>query len=607
MKNLFRTIITLSAMVAVIFAITACGGGNNDTPPAPTPGTGTTPVATPAPGTGTTPAEPTGDGLQRPDLSGIQGTDIFVFHQSINPNVLQDAADFEALHNVRIRIEDTPWAQYYSRLMSLIMADDAPDIFDSNDEVLPMYALREIAIPIDGLFTPNAPWLDFDVMNGMQWQGQTYILQEVGRVPILMFYNATMFNRYGLPTPMELWQQGDWTVDRMFDLSREFMADIDNTGELNQFGFTATSVYTLFGANQLPITVYDPQAGQFTLAINGPRQLAVLQQAIDRVNSQCIHPFGWHGDIFANGRMAMMGHEAWFANSLLAMEDDWSIAPFPVGPYGDPNFNHIRTWGASVATGARNPLGGVAFVEFQYERNLERGSDFFNQGWMNPAREAGVRAAMDKQSFFSLHNGIPNFRAVADQVTWDINDAAGRTATDIINAQLSAMQSYIDDFNNLIPGWEEPRVFENPGVVDFEDGTMGWLTWEPEEWMNMTRTIIDDGIDGRSLHIEFAEGSGTWVPIVGTRHEDLVFVGGQAYVISFDYHVISLVPDEWHVFYTTGPDMMWSQYEITAGQQGRFEMTVGAEGDHDQKEFMFRINGVREMIIDNFNLVVVEF
>jgi hypothetical protein len=363
----------------------------------------------------------------------------------------------------------------------------------------------------------------------------------------------------------------------------------------------------LFGANQTPIVNYDPNAGQFTLAINGARQLSVLQHALDAVERNDIHPFGWHGDLFANGRLAMMGHEAWFANSLVAMEDNWSIAPFPVGQYGNVNYNFIRPWGVSVASGARNPVGGIAFVEFQYTRNMERGSEFFTQGWMNDARRAGVEAAMDKTSFFSLHNGIPNFRTVADEVTWGLNAAEGRTATDIVNAQLSAMQSFIDDFNNLIPGWEEPRVFTNPGIVDFEDGTMGWLTWEPADYMGMTRTIIDDGIDGRSLHIEFAEGYGTWVPIVGTLHDEFVFVGGQAYTISFDYHVIRIVPDEWHVFYTTSPDLMWTQYYFTEGQSGRFEVTVGAEGDHDEKEFRFRINGVREMIIDNFNITVVEF
>ena len=609
MKRIFALLSV--AAIALALAMTGCGRGDDNGGDTTTP---TTAAVTQAPADNVT--DPgTGDdtggnevlGHPTRDYGALRGTTIFVYHQSVGTNLLQDAADFEAEHGVTIRIEDTPWAQYYSRLMSLVTAGDPPDIFDSNDEVLPMYALREIAIPLDGLYTPNAPFLDFAVMHGMRYMGETFILQEVGRVPHLIFYNMTMFNRYGLPTPTELYNQGDWTVQRMFDISSEFTADIDNTGEYNQWGFTATSVYMLFGANQVPIVNYDPNAGQFTLAINGANQIAVLQHALDAVARNDIHRFGWYGDLFSNGRLAMMGHEAWFANSLLAMEDDWSIAPFPTGQFGNAGYNFIRPWGVSVATGANNPMGGVAFVEFQYARNMERGSEFFNQGWMNPAREAGVRAAMDKTSWFSLHNGIPNFRTIADQITLDLNVAEGRTATDIVNAQLSAMQSYIDDFNNLIPGWEEPRVFENPGVVDFEDGTLGWLTWEPEEWMNMTRTIIDDGIDGRSLHIEFAEGYGTWVPILGTLYQDFVFVGGQAYVISFDYHVLRVVPDEWHVFYTTSPDMMWSQYYFVEGQYGRFEMTIGAEGDHDQKEFRFRVNGIREMIIDNFEIRIVEF
>ncbi|MCL2499820.1 MAG: extracellular solute-binding protein [Defluviitaleaceae bacterium] len=599
MKRILSILSVFAVVVALTFAVTACGR-NNDPDPSPTPGN-VAPTATPGNQTSGTPTD-TGPQIIRPDISGIGGTNIFAFHQSINPNVEQDARDFEALHGVSIRIEAAPWDQYYARLMSLILADDSPDIFDSNDEVLPMYALREIAIPIDGMFTQNAPWLDYEVMNAKQYMGRHYFLQEINRVPLLMFYNATMFNRYGLPTPTEMYREGNWTVERMYQVSSEFTDDIGNTGEINQWGFSTTSLYVMLGANQLPTTNYNPQTGQFTLAINGANQIAVIQQAIDAIARNDIHHFGWNAHLFAQGQMAMFAHEAWFAGSLGAMEDDWSIAPMPTGQFGDPNFNHIRTWGASVATGARNPLGGIAFVEFQYERNLQRGSDFFNQGWMNDARRAGVEAAMMKESFFSLHNGIPNFRTLADSITWAMEVPDGRTATDLVNEQLSAMQHAIDAFNALDPGWEEPRTFVDPPIVDFEDGTMGFLTWEPEEWMNMTRTIIDDGIDGRSLHIEFAEGSGTWVPIVGTRHEDIAFVGGKAYTISFDYHVLQVVPGEWHVFYTTGPDLGWTQYEFVEGQSGHFTVTIGAEGDHDEKEFRFRVNGVREMIIDNFEL-----
>jgi len=596
----------LAAVIALTFAITACGGNDDPAPSPSPPAGGTTDTATPAPPPTDTPSGDTGDvaTLQGPDLSGIQGTEIFVFHQSINPNVLGDIADFEALHNVSIRIEETPWAQYYSRLMSLIMAGDSPDIFDSNDEVLPMYALREIAMPIDGLYTPDAPWLDFDVMHGMRYMGRTYILQEIGRVPHLIFYNATMFNRYGLPTPMELYLQGDWTVDRMFDISREFMADIDQTGELNQFGFTATSVYMLFGANQLPITTYDPVLGQFQLSLNGAQQISILQDAIERINNEDIHPFGWHGDLFANGRLAMMGHEAWFANSLIAMEDDWSIAPFPTGRYGNPNYNHIRTWGASVATGANNPLGGVAFVEFQYARNLERGSDFFNQGWMNPAREAGVRAAMDKTSFFSLHNGIPNFRPIADQVTWDINAAEGRTATDIINAHLSAMQSYIDDFNNLIPGWEDPREFTDPGPLDFSDGTIGYLSMP----VYGTQTIVPDGEGGYDLHIEFDEVG--WHAWFGTDPEHFDIVGGNSYRVTFEFTILrvgdSSRPEGTAWFYTqVNPGAQgWTDQDGNVGERSTFVQYVAVGDDNEGSVLAICNYGALEMLIHNFNIEV---
>ena len=592
-------------MVSFMLVLGSCtGGGGDDADQATTTAQATT--TTTASASTEAAGRTTTDTVEGRDLSSIAGTEIFVFHQSFGPNLEQDMRDFEALYNVTIRAEMAPWDAYYPRLMALIMSGDSPDIYDGSDETLPMHAIRQIAIPIDGLYTAGAPWLDERVMEEMMFRGKTYFLAEQGRIPVMIFYNQTMFNRYGMETPMELYQRSEWTVDRMYEIAREFVADTSGMGEDDQFGYVGTSVYTIFAANQLPVASYNPATGQFTLELASDRQLAVLQQALERVEANDIHPFGWSGaDLFMNGRLAMASAEYWFANSLFAMEDEWSVAPLPVGQFGEQGRGFIRPWGVSVATGATNAQGGVAFVEFQYERNLTRGTEAFNQGvWQGRGDALQAVVEANRNSFFTLHNGIPGFRNLADSITWELNSAGGRTASDIVNASLSALQQNINEFNAMEEGWVDPGTFENPGPVDFADGTLGYLTMPVSD--NVTQTVVSDGIGGQpSLHIELAEAG--WWPIFGTGADDLEVFGGQAYRVTFDFEIIR-TDEGTAMFYTQvnpGADG-WTELHTVEGDVGTFDMVVSAPNDLPGLYIAICNFGVLELLVANFNIELVE-
>lgn len=594
--------------VVMLLAVAACSVNTDDTPATAPPSTSNTSTAQPAGDADPQPADPQ---VETPvstgytvDESQIKGREIFLYHQSEGVRSKQYQEEFAAMYGCTFRELIIPYEQYAAKLVSLIMSGDSPDVFDLNDEVLPMYALRKIADPIDGFFDPDSPYLDHDIMNGMQYKGQTYILHPNGRVPVMVFYNKSMFDRYGVDTPMEYYERGEWNIDTMYEIASEFNEDTDNDGVVDQFGFVGTSVYEFLGANQLPLAEYDTNASKFTLSLGNQKQLDVLQDALDHIISGDIQPFGWTAaNLFPQGKLAMAGYEEWFAYSLGAMEDDWSVAPYPVGKYGDKNRKYVRPWGAGVAAGAANGYAGMQYAAYTFAQDELYAAQSETAPWTGERGTARKIATNEKTSYFSMHIGIPGFRSVVDTINYGMTAEGGKPVSALFDEQKTVLEQIIGDFNNMQEGWVAPREFINPGPINFEDG-MGYLTLQVDPAVH--QSIADEGIDGKSLHITLDQSG--WYQVFGSSPDALDFVGGgKAYDISFDYRIITAGEDDpmFYTLYYPG-EGGWTEVHVTEGEEGHFAMTMAVSDDAEGMYFTVCFFGGTDIMIDNFNISLVE-
>jgi len=537
------------------------------------------------------------------DESQIRGRTITLLHQGAGARTNMYMEEFSALYGCTMELVVAPWPSDAAKLISMIMSGDSPDIIDLSDEYLPLYALRAIAEPIDGFFDPDSPYIDREVMDGMKYKGRTYILHPNNRSPVMLFYNKSMFNRYGEDTPMDYYNRGEWTIDKLYEVARIFNEDTMNTGEIDQFGFVGTSVYEFLGANQLPLAEFDPVTSQFRLALGDQRQQEILQDAMDNVLAGNIQPFGWTASqLFPRGQLAMAGYEEWFANSLTAMEDEWSVAPYPTGKYGDPDTKYIRPWGVGVATGARNGYAGIQYQLYTYMRDEEL-RDETMAPWTGE-RGATREIARDKKSYFSLHIGIPNFRTVVDQINYEMIESGGKPFSALFEERRSELEAIVNDFNAIEEGWVEPKQFIYLGPVNFENG-MEYLNMPPPE--GVTQTIIDNGIDGKSLKITMDEEG--FFPIFGSTVDSLSIAGGQReYRVTFDYEVISAdnSMDPMFVAFMNPGQLGWAEQYVRNGDKGRAELRVSIRDDKPDYYLEVRFMGGKEILIDNFDIKLVE-
>jgi hypothetical protein len=422
----------------------------------------------------------------------------------------------------------------------------------------------------------------------------------------MIYYNKSMFDRYGEDTPMDYYLRGEWTIDKLYEVAAIFNEDTNNDGVIDQFGFIGTSVYEFLGANQLPLAEFDPRTTTFRLALGDPRQQEILQNALDMILSRVIQPFGWTAAaLFPQGRLAMAGYEAYFADTLRAMEDEWSVAPYPTGKYGDPNVKYIRPWGAGVAFGAANGYAGMQFIQYSYMRDEQLDSEALPP-WTG-ARRTARDIASNKQPYFSLHIGIPHFRTAVDNINYEMTEAGGKPFSQLFEENRSALEALIADFNSIEEGWVEPKKFVYGGPIDFESG-MGYLNMPPPE--GVTQEIIANGIDGHSLRI-VVEDEEEYYQIFGSTVDSIPIAGpltgAATYLITFDYQVVAASSDpdfqpRINVEMMPG-GMGWAHINVRQGDSGRAELRSVIYSDLPNIHFVIGFMGGTELIIDNFDIV----
>jgi ABC-type glycerol-3-phosphate transport system substrate-binding protein len=590
-----RTVPLLLAACMLLAFIAACTPNINDTPPpSPPPGGSTEPSSTDGSGNG-------GPGNQFVfDESRIRGRTISIMRQSLGERTQMYMDEFSELYGCDFHFSVVPWPQDSAKLIALIVSGDSPDVIDLSDEYLPIYALRGIAEPIDGFFDPESPYIDLAVMEAMRYKGRHYILHPNNRIPVMIFYNKSMFDRYGEDTPMDYYKRGEWTIDKLYEVAEIFNEDINNTGVIDQFGFKGTSPYEFLFANQLPIAEFDPLTTTFRLALGDQRQQEVLQDAFDKVSAGIITPFNWEAaQLFPQGRLAMASYEGYFASTLGAMEDEWSVAPYPVGKYGDASKKFMKPWGAGVAVGAANGYAGMQFIQYSYMRD----EGYFDAVWSGE-RKAALDICVNKDSFFSLHMGIPNFRNAVDQINYSSN-STGSSYLTLFEESRSALEALIADFNAIEEGWVEPKKFVYMGPVDFESG-MGYLTLPPGE--GVTQEIIDGGIEGKSLRITLEDED--YFLIFGSTVDSIPIAGpitgANAYLITFDYEIIAASGDAQISVEMEPGGMGWAGIPVRQGDKGRAELRSTIYTDLPNIHFALFFEGGTELLIDNFDIMLLD-
>lgn len=228
---------------------------------------------------------------------------------------------------ITVKLEITPWDQYWTKLQTAASGGAAPDVFWMNSLNVRLYAKGGIIKPLDA---SAAQGLSPAVADGYRYDGKLYGLPFNVSIPAL-WYDKTMFDAAGVKYPT-----AEWTWDDVKAAAKK----LTNPAK-KEFGILAP-MWDQGGFYNTMI-----QAGGHVISADGkksgfaePGSIQGLQFWTDLIKDGSAPAAQVYADtdplqLFQSGKYAMQYGGAWFASTYKSNPEVKSridVAPLPKGP-----------------------------------------------------------------------------------------------------------------------------------------------------------------------------------------------------------------------------------------------------------------------------------
>ena len=280
---------------------------------------------------------------------------------------------FEKKYGGKVTYEVTTWDELEGKIVTANAAGKGPDIVYANEQSFIKYALNSIIKPIDGLIDlSNEKW--DPISQQLVWKGKHYVPVPKGTAnEKLVYFNQTMFEAAGVKTPLEYFEEGDWTFANFEKCAREMTADTNGDGKTDQWGWASWQMHVFMYANGgKSVTIGED--GSVSVTLEEKNTMDGLQFLKDGYSKYgYIKPDGnttWQ-TAFPQGEVAMMTENVFPAWGYMGdMKDEWDIVPFPVGPGNTEKKNIVSAGGNCLSFTTKNEAGAIAYLELQNEHTI---------------------------------------------------------------------------------------------------------------------------------------------------------------------------------------------------------------------------------------------
>ena len=191
----------------------------------------------------------------------------------------------------------------------------------------------------------DKPYWNADAREGFTIGGKLYVM--VGDILLTnlsaancMMFNKTLLDKYDIEYPYSLVREGAWTLDKLAELSRGTLEDLNGdaayTIDKDQFGYVTTQwggpMQVLYSANQR--ICRKDEDGLITLSLNNDKVIATFEKYFSIMTdlSCFLETTGQHDGVkaaFREGRVAFFDCLVTTTTTYRDMTDDFGIIPFP--------------------------------------------------------------------------------------------------------------------------------------------------------------------------------------------------------------------------------------------------------------------------------------
>ena len=288
---------------------------------------------------------------------------------------------YQAEYGGTVSFVSVAWDMRITRLRQYVMSGDSPDYVSVFGVDILSMMFQDLLTPIGDLIDLENENLRIDAMKKLaSYKGNIYGFapvpqkeqDELEQSPLVMIYNNNLFRRASLKTPLEYYNEGNWTWEVFLDLARK-ITEKDNSGQTTTYGFAGSYDEAFIISNGVPPASYENDT--VTLNLNNNESRAAFDIVHDMVADGVSPLERWDGyALFLGGNLAM--YHAWpnEVGNYISSGMDVDFVPFPKGPAADNHYSLGDFSFYAVPMGAKNVEGGLAFCEILANGfpNLER-------------------------------------------------------------------------------------------------------------------------------------------------------------------------------------------------------------------------------------------
>ncbi|GGF93551.1 ABC transporter substrate-binding protein [Paenibacillus aceti] len=268
----------------------------------------------------------------------------------------------DANPNIEVKLELTPWEQYWVKMEAAATGSALPDVFWMNGPNFMKYALNEMIAPIgnrvaaDGIDLNNYPKALIDLYT---YNGQPYALPGYYDT-VALYYNKKIFDDAGLPYPDDTW---DWAKHK------EVAASLTDPSK-GIYGFSAElwnqgAFYnTIFQAGGYVISQDKKSSGyDKPEAIAGLKFLTnMIQEGISPTFAQLSETPGH--TLFESGKSALYFGGSWYQGALMKAEALKGNIGVTLLPKGEKRATVMHGVGYALSAKTKHPEEAWKFVNY---------------------------------------------------------------------------------------------------------------------------------------------------------------------------------------------------------------------------------------------------
>jgi multiple sugar transport system substrate-binding protein len=317
--------------------------------------------------------------------------------EGLNPHQEIIARFEEENPDILVQLEAVAGRDYYTRLLTQIAANDAPDIMQIGDDAVPMFVDKGSFLPLDAFINGAYPLETGIYLPGVlepgQWQGQQWLLAK-DFTPLGVYYNKKLFDQYGVEYPKD-----GWTWNDLLDKAKALTQDEDGDGKADVWGIQLTANWTTgfeYWVAAAGGRLISEDGTQFVGYMDSPETMEAVQFFADLYNIHQVAPpptdFSlWAGGNaeFDNGKAAMRLFGRW---PQAGYKDNPNIDLGVTGaPAGEVRANILFWGGFGIFSGTQHPEAAWRFLSYYVG---EQGSQVWKDWAIPPvasvAEEAGL-------------------------------------------------------------------------------------------------------------------------------------------------------------------------------------------------------------------------